>query len=389
LSSPITWSSSSSVSAAASVLSDAVETGNAESFEATISVVGTAPTGVVGSLSILVSNDGTNFKLLPGTVQSVYVPNGQTLPFAWNSATCYRYFKVEWTLGSSGDGTLSGSTTFTSTPSSAPPGITWSSATSVSADTSVSSDGVPATGTENFAAYVVATGTSGGLSGNIFILVGNDGVHFSILPGSEQAVLLSSGQSSAFVWSFPTEYLYVALGWAAGSSANGTLSTGTWSFGTASPIPVPTPIPAPNPLPPITGQLANQVAAAYGVDVLCLTDLDPNMGTTVQAFMQDAYHMVSTDPADIFWAANVSRTILALLSKGINPASISSVESTLQAVIQGDERTLSCQVTIVFDGVETLVATINVVPQNGQQFQLVVGIDKASISLLSSGLVGG
>ncbi len=124
----------------------------------------------------------------------------------------------------------------------------------------------------------------------------------------------------------------------------------------------------------------------YGVDVLCLTDLDPYLSLT-PALPQDLFHLVTEGPGSLFWAPNVSFSVVNLLSQGLTPATQSQVQAAMQSVIQSDERVQTCQVIVTFDGKESLQAKISVVPAVGQSFQFVVSIDKVSITLISIGYV--
>jgi hypothetical protein len=267
--------------------------------------------------------------------------------------------------------------------------ITWSGEDSVSGASAVNSDAVSTAGASGFSASVQIAGTgAGGISGNVFLLVGNVNPPTTMLPGSLQPVLLADGASQTFIWSSSTYYAFVELGWVPGSATNGELSDGEWSIVTIAPSP-PTPIPAPTKLPANTSALQAQSLAQYGIDVLCLTDLDPNFSLT-NALPQDLYHLVSEAPGSIFWSAVQTFSILNLLSMGFTPAAQSLIQATLQAVILGDERVAQCQVSVSFDGEETLAAFISVVPQQTtQQFQLVCSITKVSISLISAALIGG
>lgn len=122
----------------------------------------------------------------------------------------------------------------------------------------------------------------------------------------------------------------------------------------------------------------------YGVDVKCLNDLDPYLSLTA-ALPQDLYHLVTEAPGSLFWAPNSTFSILSLLSQGITPATVGQVQSSLQAIIQADERIANCQVVCTFDGAETVEAKISVVPNVGQAFNLVLGISKVTITLISIG----
>lgn len=125
--------------------------------------------------------------------------------------------------------------------------VTWSGASSVSGAAAVDSDIVSTAGSIGFSAVIEATGSSGGLSGNLCLLVGNAENDLTLLAGSVRSVLLASGQSQSYAWSEATFYAYAAIGWVPGSENSGTLN-GTWQVVSLVTPPVIVP-----PTPPIPG----------------------------------------------------------------------------------------------------------------------------------------
>jgi hypothetical protein len=105
---PITWSGASTVTGAAPILSDAQSTQGSIGFSAVVEVTGTSGSGLAGNLYLEVSDDGINYALLGGSVQSVLVGNGVTEVFAFTYATFYNYVKLGWAPGSAANGTLTG-----------------------------------------------------------------------------------------------------------------------------------------------------------------------------------------------------------------------------------------------------------------------------------------
>lgn len=159
-------------------------------------------------------------------------------------------------------------------------------------------------------------------------------------------------------------------------------------FGTPAPPipPVPVTVPSFAVIPSTTSSLQQSLGNGYGVDVLCLTDIDPNFSLTQNALAQDLFHLITESPGSIFWSANKTFSIRTLLSQGITSATVSSVQSLLQAVISADERVASCQVQCVqsiIGTVPTISATILVAPVQGSVFNFVVGINKVTITLIS------
>ena len=141
-------------------------------------------------------------------------------------------------------------------------------------------------------------------------------------------------------------------------------------------------------LPPAFAALIQAQQAQYGGDVSCLTDLDPGLTLVQNALPQDVWHYVTEAQGAIFWAPVQTFSMLNLLSKGTTVATTSQIQSALKSVLLGDERVASCQVTVVLD-VDTMTyeITIQVVPHQGQAFQFVAAVSKASVTLLSAGLI--
>lgn len=260
--------------------------------------------------------------------------------------------------------------------------ITWSGSPTVSGSASVVSDWVQ-TQLLGFTATVEVEGTgSGGISGNLCILVSNNnGSTYSILSGSLQSVLVNNGSSQNFNWSSSVGFAYVALGWFVGSAPNGELLDGDWTItpGAVSPVP---PVVV---LPSAFASLQQALSSQFGVDVLCLTDLDPYFSLTQNALIQDVYHLITEQPGSLFWAPSLTTSIFFLLSQGATDASLQQQGARIQSVISRDERVGQCQVSLSFDGVETVKITIAVTPQMGVPFQFVLSVTNVTITLISVG----
>lgn len=268
---------------------------------------------------------------------------------------------------------------------SAPVPITWSGATSVTGAVSIVSDWVQTNNT-GFSATVSVEGTgSGGIGGNLCILVSNNGgMTYSVLGGSLQSVLVGNTVTQEFNWSSQAAFSSVALGWFAGSATNGELLEGDWSI---TPVNTgPSPVPPVVVLPSVFASIQQAMSNAFGVDILCLTDIDPNFSVTQNALIQDIYHLVTEQPGSLFWAPSITTSILFMLSQGTTAAELMTGQARIQAVIAADERVSQCQVFATFDGEETITITISVNPQLGVPFQFVVAVGKVTITLISVGL---
>ena len=227
--------------------------------------------------------------------------------------------------------------------------ITWSGSQTVSGSVSVISDWV-STNVLGFSAAVSVTGTgSGGIGGSLVILVSNNGgATYSILPGSLQSVLVNNGSTEVFNWSSSAAFSSVALGWYVGGATNGQLSNGDWAIVPAASSGGGSVIPPVVVLPSVFASLQQLLSNQFGVDILCLTDLDPNFTLTQNALIQDVYHLITEQPGSLFWA--------------------------------------QCQVLVSFDGSQTVTISISVTPQLGVPFQFVLSVTGVTITLLSVGL---
>lgn len=271
--------------------------------------------------------------------------------------------------------------------------ITWASSTTSSNPPQTNSDTLSLFGYGNVTAAFTANaiGIDVNLHGTANLQLSPDGSTWTTL-GSETFNLPEpdSGNVSIGPVSIGSSYLYARINWAPAASGNhGDFSAGTWTLTTTPLPPPPTPVPFTVGFAPGTAALLQSLSNAYGVDVLCLTDLDPNLSLTQNSLPQDIWHLITETPGTIFWAPSNTFSLLNLLSKGITQASVSPIQATIQAIVQSDERVSSAQVSVVLVGQQTLNVTIMVVPLQAQSFQLVVGISRVSITLLSAGLVGG
>lgn len=250
---------------------------------------------------------------------------------------------------------------------------------------------------------VTAYGTSStGLGGTLNLNVYNSHAGHSSVVGS---LTVTEAASASGVYQFTAYTIlsgdtYAFLSWAqtsnfgyfdnltSGDGWNPALAVdaGYFSGGTWITTVPPTPILPVVVLPKAYATLITSMGNGYGVDVLCLTDIDPNLSVTQNALPQDIFHLITESPGTIFWAPNASFSIRSLLSQGFTQASILSVQAILQAIISADQRVAQCQVSVVFDGEETLMVTIQVTPQQGVSFDLVVAIGKVTISLISVGV---
>jgi hypothetical protein len=140
-------------------------------------------------------------------------------------------------------------------------------------------------------------------------------------------------------------------------------------------------------LPPSLGDLLRTLDNNFGVDVLCFTDLDPNLSLIQNALPQDVWHLISEQPGSIFWSPNQTFSIRSLLSKGITPSTLSAAEATVQAILSADDRIAQVQCTITKSGPDTVSVAISVFPEQGSAFNLVAAISKTTITLISVGLV--
>jgi hypothetical protein len=140
---------------------------------------------------------------------------------------------------------------------------------------------------------------------------------------------------------------------------------------------------------PASGDYLATVAAGFGIDVLCIDDLDPYLSLTTNALAQDSYHAVTNPLGAFFWATTASLDIGTLLSQGITPSSLQAVQSALENIITADARTAQCQVTLIPDYLtQTIAAKIAITTAaNGSSFPLVINISNLQATLLNPQVV--
>jgi hypothetical protein len=273
--------------------------------------------------------------------------------------------------------------------------ITWSSATSVTADSNVNSDVLDTDNTMGFSATVLVSGTSStGISGNLSIQVSNDNTNWVTLAGSVQTVLVGNGSSMAFAWSFETFYEYARLVWVVGSYAHGTLSDGIWAYTNSPVLPVQAHFVKSQSLPMVLNQAlpigTSTQPNPYGVDINCLNDLDPYFSLVggIQCLAQDLYHLVTCPTGSLFWAPSLCFDSRGMLGQSVTQSELGIIQSNMTNAIQADQRVQNANVVLQFNySTEALVATISVQPYNpqgsSQPFTFVASIAAAGNNLLS------
>jgi hypothetical protein len=102
---PVTWLGNPTASGSIAVNSDPVDAAGS-GYSATLTVYGTGAGGISGNLCLLVSN-GAGYSMLPGSLQSVLVNNGQYQTFNWEeSENEFEDVLIAWVPGSTTAGTL-------------------------------------------------------------------------------------------------------------------------------------------------------------------------------------------------------------------------------------------------------------------------------------------
>lgn len=142
------------------------------------------------------------------------------------------------------------------------------------------------------------------------------------------------------------------------------------------------------PQPAVSNALYNPgVSNPYGVDVICLFDLDPYFNLTggVNTLVQDLYHRIITTTGTLFYDGNWGFNVRQLLSQAVTQGTVNTIQSIIQSQMLADERVAAALVSATYTiATQSLVATITITPQNGlQAFQFVVGISQVTTALLN------
>lgn len=97
MSTKVTWSGASSVSAAAAVDSDPISLTGSGGFSVIVEVTGSGSYGISGNLGLFVSNGGPYVQLPGSALYAVRLGAGQSEVFAWSSETFYASTILRWT----------------------------------------------------------------------------------------------------------------------------------------------------------------------------------------------------------------------------------------------------------------------------------------------------
>lgn len=262
--------------------------------------------------------------------------------------------------------------------------ITWASSTTSTNPPQALSDAFSLSGFGSFTAQVNVV-DRGPMDFYVGVYGSTDGINYALI-GSEQNVIenatLNFGPITVGAYVDVKIHNRYVLGY-----SSGYFQTSTWTGIALPPTIGALGLPVGAEIPASLGALFVSLGNNFGIDVLCLTDLDPNFSLVQNALAQDVWHYISEQPGSIFWSANQTFSLRALLSKGILPSQISAVAATIQSVIAADERVAQAQCQITPSGSESLEIQITVFPEQGSAFNLVASINKVTITLISVGLV--
>lgn len=121
-----------------------------------------------------------------------------------------------------------------------------------------------------------------------------------------------------------------------------------------------------------------------GVDIACFPDLDPELrlinGRAVLA--QDLLHRFETPAGGLWYEPSYGYDLRALLLRAIDEADARKIEAAIAAQARLDERVFDIDVTVLFNrAMHTLKVTMGVETEEGP-FELVLGIDAVSATIL-------
>lgn len=118
----------------------------------------------------------------------------------------------------------------------------------------------------------------------------------------------------------------------------------------------------------------------YGVDLVCVTDLDPYLAesdpNTVQSLAQDCFHRITTARLSLVDDPSYGIDIRAALNTPQSPQQIQSWSGQIASELRRDDRVVDAQVTLVFELPSTYAITILITPADPAitAFSLVVSV---------------
>jgi hypothetical protein len=131
----------------------------------------------------------------------------------------------------------------------------------------------------------------------------------------------------------------------------------------------------------ITKIATTPIARAYGIDLVCVDDIDSRASETdpdsYASIAQDLYHRITTPRAGLPDDRNFGEDVSSYLSGEAQPGDLASIEGRVANECAKDDRVSRADVTAVVDaGMKSITLTIVVTPEDSelQSFTLIVAV---------------
>jgi hypothetical protein len=120
----------------------------------------------------------------------------------------------------------------------------------------------------------------------------------------------------------------------------------------------------------------------YGIDLVCVSDIDSHMtetlSDTVQSLAQDSFHRITTPRGALPDDPNFGIDIRSMLSAGLTQAAIRGISSAIHGELTKDDRIADVEVDLVIGGSATapsFTISITITPVDGSSaFDLIVAV---------------
>jgi hypothetical protein len=121
-------------------------------------------------------------------------------------------------------------------------------------------------------------------------------------------------------------------------------------------------------------------AEGYGVDLICIDDLDPKLAETdpssVFSLAQDLYHRAIENRGAVIDDPDAGEHILSWLSQGTTNQELANRAGTLAAEFRKDDRVADVTIEVELDNTKTLTVRAIVTPADPdqQEFTLIMSV---------------
>lgn len=132
--------------------------------------------------------------------------------------------------------------------------------------------------------------------------------------------------------------------------------------------------------------------SGYGVDLVCVTDLDSRLAETdpasIASLSQDLFHRITTARGSLQDDPDYGFDVRAKLSVGQTPQQIQALQGQLEGECRKDDRVADIRVSVVISGarLDSWTITLAVLPQDPAltSFSLIVAVTSGEALLLET-----